>query len=149
MGRHLIVANQTLGGTELEAAVASRIADGAIEFFVLVPATPPGEEPVWEPDDHRFDLPEGSGAATPTRPADHRLHRMIEKITALGGRAEGTIGDPDPMVALEPVLAAEAFDGIIVSMLPAGLSRWLRMDLASRIERTVDCPVTTVEAHAR
>ena len=40
MGRCLIVANQTLDTDELTEAVRHRIAAGAIEFYVVVPATP-------------------------------------------------------------------------------------------------------------
>ena len=37
-------------------------------------------------------------------------------------------------------------DAVIVSTLPAGVSRWLKMDLPSRIDRMTDAPVTTIEA---
>lgn len=50
---------------------------------------------------------------------------MLASITSLGGRADGEV---------------------IVSTLPAGISRWLKLDLASRIARMSDVPVTTVEA---
>jgi nucleotide-binding universal stress UspA family protein len=35
---------------------------------------------------------------------------------------------------------------IIVSTLPSRLSRWLRMDVPSRVARLSDVPVTTIEA---
>jgi hypothetical protein len=41
-----------------------------------------------------------------------------------------------------------AFDEIIVSTLPAGLSRWVKKDVPRRIARLTGVPVTTVEAKA-
>jgi hypothetical protein len=56
------------------------------------------------------------------------------------------VGAPEPTVAVQDVLEEQAFDEVIVSTLPTSLSRWLRMDLPSRIARMTDVPVTTVEA---
>jgi hypothetical protein len=39
-----------------------------------------------------------------------------------------------------------AFDEIIISTLPATLSRWLKLDAPSRIARMTQVPVTHVEA---
>lgn len=38
------------------------------------------------------------------------------------------------------------FNEVIISTLPVGISRWLKLDLPSRTQRMVECPVTTVEA---
>jgi hypothetical protein len=49
------------------------------------------------------------------------------------------------------VLERSSFDEIIVSTLPAPVSRWLRLDLAHRLERRFHLPVTHVSpgsAHA-
>jgi hypothetical protein len=44
--------------------------------------------------------------------------------------------DQDPMAAIEDELHAGArFAAIVVSTLPAGVSRWLRMDVISRVRR--------------
>lgn len=146
MGRHLIVANQTVGGAELEAHVRARIAEGVTRFYVVVPATPPDlEAAAWASTD--------DGAGDDDDPAEHRslfrLTAMLETLTVLGGEAAGEVGDPDPVLAIRPVLEREEFDEIIVSTLPVGLSRWLRMDLPSRLARLVDCPVVVVEAEGR
>jgi hypothetical protein len=82
------------------------------------------------------------------RRAEDRLGQMIDKIRSAGGEAEGEVGASDPMEAVEAVLKGRSFDGIIVSTLPAGISRWLKMDLSSRVSRMTDAPVTTVEAEA-
>ena len=42
------------------------------------------------------------------------------------------------------VLERSSFDEIIVSTLPPGLSRWLKMDLATRLERAFGLPVVAL-----
>lgn len=154
MGRYLIVANQTLGGADLEQKVKDRIEHGEGSFYVVVPMVEPELEVVdWAPQDPMF------GAPVPARVSDdaleeaqersrRRLDAMIEKVTSLGGVADGEVGSTDPFRAVEAVLERESFDEVIVSTLPAGISRWVRMDLPSRIDRRAECPVTTVEAQS-
>lgn len=154
MSRYLIVANQTLGGAELEHAVTDRIQRGDSEFHVLVPMVEPAHEATsWVPADPLLGVP--APGATEARVeakeqarqrSEQRLRVMIDRITSLGGRADGEIGDTDPFRAVERVLQRDTFDEVIISTLPAGLSRWIKMDLPSRVERATETPVTTVEA---
>ena len=72
---------------------------------------------------------------------------MIDRIRSVGGEAEGAVGSEDPLEAARDALEHQAdFDEIIVSTLPSRFSRWLKMDLPSRIARMSDVPVTTIEA---
>jgi hypothetical protein len=80
------------------------------------------------------------------RRAQERLDQMIDMIQSLGGEAGGEVGVADPVQATKEVLEHQSFDEVIVSTLPSGLSRWLKMDLPSRVARMTDAPVTTVEA---
>lgn len=155
MARYLIVANQTLGGQELEHKLRDRIEHGEGSFYVVVPMTPPEHEvSVWAPADPTFGIPvavpeDGTDAIEEARRrSEHRLQAMLNRISELGGTAEGQVGNRDPVAAVEAALAQGPFDEVLVSTLPSGLSRWIKMDLPSRIERVVDCPVTTVEADA-
>jgi hypothetical protein len=75
-----------------------------------------------------------------------RLTTLLDWIREHGGEADGQIGDPDPLVAIGDVIAKRSFDEIIVSTLPAHLSKWLRHDLPTRIESTFDVPVAHVSA---
>lgn len=152
VARNLLVANQTLGGVELERKVRVRIDAGQREYYVLVPMIEPEQEvSSWLPDDPAFGV---TGQEDRTEDAmqqarersEHRLRRMIDKIESLGGEADGEVGAADPVDAVKSVLERETFNEVIISTLPAGLSRWLKMDLPSRVERMVDCPVATVEA---
>lgn len=152
MGRYLIVANQTLGGEELLREVEERIERGEARFHVVVPMVEPTLEATdWAPQDPAFGIPRRTAATTGAveearRRSEHRLHAMIESITSLGGDADGEVGSTDPVRAVSSVLDREGFDEVIVSTLPAGISRWLKLDLASRVARLADCPVTTIEA---
>jgi len=61
---------------------------------------------------------------------------------------DGVVGDPDPVGAVQDLLnAGGRFDEVVVSTLHRHLSRWLKLDLPSRVERSTGLPVTHVEAH--
>jgi hypothetical protein len=161
MGRCLIVANQTLGGAKLDRAIRDRIERGEAQFFIVVPMTAPRHESAWTGG---FTVYEGMApmqaeqvlqedarrravlAAEACRRADDRLAQMLEAIRSAGGEAEGEVHDADPAVAAKHVLQDQSFDEVLVSTLPPGISRWIKMDLPSRIARLTDAPVTTVEA---
>jgi hypothetical protein len=57
----------------------------------------------------------------------------------------GIVGATDPYDAVRQTLEREKYDEVIVSTLPARVSRWLRLDLAHRIER-FGVPVSVVPA---
>lgn len=152
MSRYLIVANQTLGGDLLHRALEERIERGDSQFYVVVPMTAPqdlhvvGINPLME-----GGAPGGSAEGTSEQDkaynrAEHRLNLLIEKIKSNGGKADGEVGDPDPVVAVKDVLRTQTFDEIIISTLPAGPSRWLKMDLSGRVSRMAETPVTVVTA---
>ena len=154
MARYLIVANQTLGGSDLDAVVRSRVEQGDARFHVLVPMVEPAHEiATWAPADPMFGVPiqtevTADALEEARQRSAHRLTAMINRVRDLGGQVDGEIGDTDPYRAVETVLERQSFDEVILSTLPAGISRWVRMDLPSRVERLAPCPVTTVEAQA-
>jgi hypothetical protein len=57
------------------------------------------------------------------------------------------VGDTDPFAAIQDTLFREQFEEIIISTLPRRGSRWLRLDLPSKV-RALGLPVTHVEATA-
>jgi hypothetical protein len=130
MHRYLVVANQTLGGEPLLTRIRQLARAGPCAFFVIVPATPP--------QDHAWT--EGEAKAI----AQRRLDAALERFRALGGGVEiaGDVGDASPMLAIEDAIRERGpFDGIVLSTLPPGVSRWLKLDLPHRVEGVFGLPV--------
>jgi maleate cis-trans isomerase len=95
---------------------------------------------------HLATWTEGESLALATERAD----RAEAKLEAAGVNVVDTeIGDPSPYQAVQDALLQRSFDTIIVSTLPLRSSRWLRMDLVHRLERTVAVPVIHVVAHSK
>ena len=75
---------------------------------------------------------------------------LLDRCDDLDATVTGEVGDHRAADAVDDVLRrGEEFDRIIVSTLPAGVSRWLRLDLVSQIERTVDIPVEHILSEER
>jgi nucleotide-binding universal stress UspA family protein len=144
----LIVANQTLGSRQLSEAIDARIASAPCHLHVVVPATLATPLPTVDPYEMGMvDL--SSAIDTATDRARKALYAELERLRQMGVRASGEIGDPDPFEAIQQALHREGFDEVILSTLPAGASRWLHMDLPSRIRRITTVPVTVVTAPRR
>lgn len=136
MRRYLVVANQTLGGQHLVDELEALVAEGPCRFHVLVPATPPQEQWVHT---------EGEAIAV----AEDRLRRALVRFGEFDAEVSGEVGAERPLDAIRDAVRDDDYDGIVLSTLPAGVSRWLGMDLPRRVERTFDLPVTHVVAEAQ
>ncbi len=125
MARYLLVAHQTAQSDELIAAAADLARDDPLaEFVLLVPATPVGNLLVWE-EGETMEVARRHAAAARER-LEQRGLRIVEARPA----------DPDPMAAIaDEMHAGGRFAAIVVSTLPAGISRWLGMDVISRVRR--------------
>lgn len=128
MPRCLVVANQTLGREPLLDKLRSLVEEGTTGFHVLVPSTPPRDMVVWT---------EGEAHAI----AKERLDRACERFGKLGVEVTGEVGAENPIDAIRDALREDTYDGIVLSTLPPGPSRWLKQDLPSRVERAFDLPV--------
>jgi GABA permease len=160
MKRYLIVANQTLGGPDLLSAIRERAASEQAYFYVLVPNTPADQQtqswagglgaPAGGQGGAVFIAPASVGGTErtdeTTRLANHRLREMFHHVMDAGAEVDGEVGDPDPFEAIRQVLVSRRFDEIVLSTLPARLSRWLRRDLPSRVQRIFTGPVTVIQA---
>jgi hypothetical protein len=135
--RILVVANRTATSPDLIAALHRQASSSRASFTLLVPAVPHGLS--WAAD-MKAGWVEAVGhaerAATRIRQAGLELDEVI-------------VGDPDPFAAVGDVLHAGEFDGIVVSVLPRAISRWLALGLPARLRRATDLPVTQVTARAQ
>jgi hypothetical protein len=144
----LIVANQTLGGETLVDAVRERIRQGPCEFWVVVPATPSSQLIVRRSPGGSL-MPAAEPASAGRSESDstsdqRRLDEGLARLYEAGAKADGAVGDDSPLKAIGECLTRQQFDEIILSTLPSGVSRWLRQDLPSRIQRKFGLPVTHI-----
>ena len=130
--RVLLVANRTAMDDPLIQAVRSRAAQGTVSFHLLVPATPRGL--------HRVVDPEDAGREAARRRLAEALPILSEAARSL---VTGHIGDANPLAAISDAHHLQGFDEIILSTLPWRLSRWLKLDLPSKV-RGLGIPVLHV-----
>ncbi len=130
--RVLVVAHKTAATQPLLDAVRERAQRGPCAFTLLVPNTTHGLHKVVDPED------QGGGEAHTV--LDRALPALSE---AAGAPVEGIVGDADPMAAVHDAINLRGFDEVIVSTLSQRLSRWLKLDLPSKIAG-LGLPVTTV-----
>src|SRR5439155_19324778 len=119
----LVVAHKTAATPALLAAVRERAARGAARFHLLVPN--PAEHAELTDAERRHKITEG----------EHVLALALPLIDdAAGHEAEGSVSiRHDPMDAIEETLQSGSFDEIILSTLPRSVSRWLHVDLPTRV----------------
>jgi len=132
--RVLVVAYRTAATPALIDTVAARAAAGPAVFTLLVPLAPHGLHRLVDPED--TDDSEAQmvlGLALP----------LLEE--AAGASVEGKIGDHNPYDAIHDAMNVDGYDEIIISTLPAPVSRWLRNDLPSKL-KPLGVPITTVTA---
>ena len=132
--RVLVVAHKTAATPALIEAVRERAARGAATFTLLVPNPVHGLHTVVDAED--VEESEGQTVLELAIP-------LLEE--AAGAPVEGMVGDPSPMNAIQDAINLHGFDEVIISTLPARVSKWLKLDLPSKLTG-LRLPVTTVTA---
>jgi GABA permease len=135
--RVLVLANETVTGTELLDELRRIDQERQARYFVCVPANPidtgqamhEGAAFVWEKT---------------TQAAQARLDLTLEKLHAEGLEAEGALGDYRPLRALADAVKEFAPDRLVICTLPEDRSAWLRYDVVDRARETYAVPVTHV-----
>jgi hypothetical protein len=131
--RVLVVAHKTAATQPLIDAVRERAAaEVPATFTLLVPNHAHGL--------HKAIDPEDQGAEEAQAVLDQALPKLGE---AAGSKVEGMIGDPDPLAAIQDAINLRGFDEVIISTLSPRVSRWLHLDLPSKVTG-LGLPVTTV-----
>ena len=132
--RVLVVANKTAATPAVIQAVRERAERGPATFTLLVPASAHGLHQVVDPEDQ--------GVSEAEAVIELAVPLLEEAVDA---PVESLIGAPEPLAAVEDALNVHGFDEIIISTLPSRVSRWLRLDLPSKVAG-LGLPVTTVSA---
>jgi hypothetical protein len=130
--RVLVVAHKTAATQPLLDAVAERARRGPCVFTLLVPNAPHGLHKVVDPED------QGAGEAQAV--IDHAVPLLSD---VAGAPVDAIVGSSDPSVAVQDAINLQGFDEVIVSTLPTRVSRWLKLDLPSKVSG-LGLPVTTV-----
>ena len=126
----LVVANETLGGRALLDGVRERAGEDT-RFVLVVPQNRPRAGLVVY-DDSVHDA------------AQVRVDLALEVIRAMGIRAIGEVGDPDPYTATIDAVREYRPAEIIISTYPETRSGWLRRDLIDRVGEATGLPVTHI-----
>jgi hypothetical protein len=135
--RVLVVANRTAATPALLACVRERAQRGPATFTLLVPNTSSGLERIADPESHE----------------ETEAHATLELALPLleeaaGAPVTGMVGAPAPLDAIQDAINLHGFDEIILSTLPTRVSRWLKLDLPSKLTG-LGLPVTTVTPAGR
>ncbi len=130
--RVLVVAHKTAATQPLLDAVRARARRGPAKFTLLVPTAAHGL--------HKFVDPEDQDPAE----AQAVIARAVPLLSeAAGSPVEGLVGNADPGAAIQDAINLRGFDEVIISTLSPRVSRWLKLDLPSKISGS-GLPVTTV-----
>ncbi|MBV8947739.1 MAG: hypothetical protein JO286_03075 [Solirubrobacterales bacterium] len=130
----LVVAHQTAATSGLLDAIRERAARSPARFHLVVPQQAHGMHKVVDPQD--------AGVDEAQRVLDTALPKLSE---AAGGEVTGSVGDAEPLMAIQDAVNLGNYDEMIISTLPLGISRWLKLDLISKA-RGLGLPVTHVQA---
>lgn len=129
----LVVAENTAVTPELADAIRARAQRGRVSFHLLL-TNPAAHAELTEHERARHHE-DGERVLALTLPFVERL---------VGGPVSGAVSiRHDPMDAIEEALSEGEVHELILSVAPHGLTRWLHIDLAHRVQR-FGLPVTTV-----
>lgn len=125
----LVVANDGVGESDVAALVQEDAGTLPSEVLVVAPAL------------NRFL---GRAVAEPDaarRDAEWRATRTVLSLSATGVRSSGTVGDPDPLFAIEDALAVFDADSVVIAVTPNRSEGWLGEKLVQRARARFAVPV--------
>jgi hypothetical protein len=130
--RVLVVANETVGGSQLLETIRARNPDRDARVLVVCPAL---NSPLrhWASDEDEA-----------RQKAQERLDASLATMQGAGIQSSGEIGDGDPIQAIEDALRTFRPDELIVSTHPVGKSHWLERGVVEKARERFALPVTHV-----
>jgi hypothetical protein len=131
--RILVIANETCAGRGVVDEVRYRAGDGA-EVVVVAPALAKSRLEHWLSS----DAERRRGEATA------RLEESVRAFEAAGMNARGTLGDADPLQALDDALRVFDPDEVVISTHPPARSNWLERQVVRKARERYPMPITHV-----
>lgn len=129
--RVLVIANETTAGRKLHRQITEMCSETA-KVMVVAPALSSRLKYVF------------SDVDGPREQARARLDDSLEALAAAGIRAEGEVGDANPVTAFQDAVAVFEPDAVVVSTHPEGRSNWLENGVVERIREHTSLPVAHV-----
>lgn len=130
--RLIVVANRTCPCPGLVDEIARRVSDRAGDVLIVAPALN---------SRLRHFLTDVDGAVVA---AQERVDAALGLLHIAGIRAQGVVGDADPLHALEDAHASFMAHAVLISTWPQGRSHWLERDLPQRARARLSVPVDHV-----
>ena len=136
-----MLANQTMGESELHDALERIEGSDTASYFVVVPANPVDTGQA-----------EREGAAfvwqATTVAAQQRLDQTLEDLRSRGLTVEGELGDYRPIVALDKAMREFEPDHVVIATQPEERSTWLRHGVVADARERYDVRIQHVVVHA-
>ncbi len=79
-----------------------------------------------------------------TEAAAERLDEALGYLAGAGVHAQGSVGDADPLQAIDDAMAGFPADAIVIATFPPEQSHWLEKDLIERAQDGTGVPVVHV-----
>jgi GABA permease len=138
--RIVVLANRTMGESELHDALEAIAGSDRATYFVVVPANPV--------DTGQADR---EGAAfvwqATTEAAGQRLDQTLDDLRSRGLTVEGELGDYRPLVALDKAIREFRPDHVVIATQPEERSTWLRHGVVADARERFEVPIQHVVVH--
>src|SRR3954452_51880 len=125
----LVIANETVEGQALVDAVRFRAFNRDAAVLVVAPALNTRLRHWMSDSDAAHDA------------AEQRLAGCLAKLAAAGVRADGYVGDADPLQAVDDALRLFPADELVIGTHPEQRSNWLAHDLVRRARLRYEMPI--------
>jgi hypothetical protein len=131
----LVVATEAVAGPELRAQVEERLGARRGAVHVVSPAL---TETAFQ---HAMGDVDDARAV-----ASRRLEESLQDLSGIDAEVSGSVGDSDPLQAIEDALQTFSPDEILIVTHPDEEGRWLESDVFERARHRFEPPITHVVA---